>query len=89
MHEFVILKGCHHEKGIVHAAGDIARENGVADVPTPHRQSLALAFFEIASSDDGPLSVTGKNSPARFHLVVKIYDAGQPSKPAGKDLLVF
>lgn len=35
--ELVILEGLHHEQGKVHAARDVALEDGVAHVPAPHR----------------------------------------------------
>ncbi len=35
--ELVILEGRHHEQGKVHAARDVALEDGVAHVPAPHR----------------------------------------------------
>lgn len=46
--ELVVLEGLHHEQGEVHAARDVALENGIAHVPTPHRQALTLALLEVA-----------------------------------------
>ena len=47
----------------------IALENRIAHMPAPHGQALALTFFQVAPTDDGPLGITGKDSPARFFLV--------------------
>ena len=85
VNEIVILQGFHHEYGKVHAAHDVALEDGVAHVLAPHRQTLALAFFEVAPARDRPSRIAGKHPPARFHLVVD--DPGgmtvsTPSQPA-------
>jgi hypothetical protein len=37
VNEFVILEGCHHEEGIVHPAGEVALQDGIADVPALNR----------------------------------------------------
>src|SRR4051794_41362165 len=42
--ELVVLEGFHHEQGEVHAARDVALEDGVAHVSAPHGQALALAL---------------------------------------------
>ena len=78
----VILEGLDHEQGKVHAAGDIAFEDGVANVPTPDGQALTLAFFQVAPAHDGPPRVAGKDPPACFDLIVKVRKAGEPSEPA-------
>jgi hypothetical protein len=75
--QLVVLEGLYHEQGEVHAARDVAFEDRVAHVPTPHRQTLAFALFEIAPADDGPPRFAFKHSPARFHLIVDVYDARQ------------
>ena len=75
MDQIVILQGLHHKKGKVYTARDVAPKYGIAYVPTPNGKALALALFEGASTHDRPPSVAAKNPPARFHLVVKIYDA--------------
>ena len=80
--QLVILDGLYHEQGKVYAARDIALEDGVAYVPTPHGQSLALALFEIASADDCPPRITGEYSPTCFHLVVEVREANEPRDPA-------
>ena len=53
----------------------------------PHRQSLGLTFFEVASPHDRPTGVAGKHPPARFQLVINIDEAGEPPKSAGGLLL--
>ena len=62
--EFVVLEGRHHEEGKVHAARDVTRKDGVAYLPAPHWQALALAFLEVAPAHDGP-RVSLSNSRAR------------------------
>ena len=47
-------------------ARDVAFENGVAHVPAPHGQALALALLEVAPTHDGPARVAGKHPPARL-----------------------
>jgi hypothetical protein len=73
--QLIILEGFYHEQSKVHAARDIALEDGIAYVPTPHGQTLALALFEVASTYDRPQGVAGKHPPARFHLIVDIHNA--------------
>ena len=82
--EFVVLKGRHHEEGKSTRRVMLLCEDGVAYMPAPHRQALALTFFKVASAHDRPPGVAGKNPPARFHLVVDFHDAGQPPEPAGE-----
>ena len=74
----VVLKCGDHEQGVVHAARQIAGEDGIAHMLTPHRQALALAFFKIAAAYDRPPGIAGKNPPARFHLVINIAEVGEP-----------
>src|SRR6266545_2985802 len=83
--ELVILEGLHHEQGKVHAARDVALENGVTHVPAPHGQALALALLEVAAAHDGPPRVAGEHPPARLHLVVEVGEASQTRERA-KDL---
>jgi hypothetical protein len=87
VNEFVILEGCQHEVGIIHPAGYVAGEDGVADMPAPHWQSLALAFFKIAAPYNSPPGIAGKNPPARFNLIINFHGASKPTKPAS-DLLL-
>jgi Bacterial regulatory proteins, luxR family len=49
----------------------------VAHVPTPHRQTVALALLEVAAPHDGPARAAGEHPPARLHLVVDVEYAGQ------------
>jgi hypothetical protein len=74
-------------KGIVHAAREVAGENGIAYVPTPHGQTLTLTLLKIAAAHDRPAGVAGKNPPTRFYLIVQIHKGKDPRKPAG-DLLL-
>src|SRR5437762_4825625 len=78
----VIFESSHHEEGKVHAARDVAREDGVANVPTPDWQTLALPFFEVAPSYNRPPRVACKHAPASLHLVSEVHDAGEASQPA-------
>ena len=80
--ERVIFESCHHEEGKVHAPRDVARQDGVANVPTPDGQTLALTFFEVAPSHNRPPRVACKHAPASLHLVIEVHDAGEASKPA-------
>ena len=80
--ELVVLEGRHHEEGKVHAARHVALENGVADVPAPHWQALALALLEVAPAHDGPPRVACKHPPARLHLVVEVHNASEAREPA-------
>lgn len=83
MDECVVLESLDHEQGIVHAAREVAGENGITYMTTPYRQTLALAFLEIAAAHDRPASSAGKDATARLHLVVKINEGNDPRKPAG------
>src|SRR5438132_4226186 len=78
----VIFESSHHEERKVHAARDVARQDGVANVPTPDWQTLALTFFEVAPSYNRPPRVACKHAPASLHLVIQVDDAAAPSKPA-------
>src|SRR5882672_3732572 len=79
--ELVVLEGRHHEEGKVHAARDVARKDGVAYVPAPHGQALALAFLEVAPAHDGPPRVACKHPPARLNLIVEIHYAREAREP--------
>ena len=50
--------------GKVHAARDVALEDGVAYVPAPHWQALTLALFVVAPAHDSPPGFAGKHPPA-------------------------
>jgi hypothetical protein len=82
MNECVVVQSGHHEQSKVYAAGDVALKYGVTDVPTPHRQPLALAFLEVASANDSPPSLAGKHPSARLDLIVKIRETGNTGDPA-------
>lgn len=84
MNEFVVLKGRNHEAGEVHAARDVAREDGVADMPAPYGQTLALPFFEIAPAHDCPAGLACKHPSACLHLVVEFPDSKQQCEPSGR-----
>ena len=78
----VIFESRHHEEGKIHAARDVARQNGVANVPTPDWQTLARTFFEVAPSYNRPHRVACEHAPASLHLVIEVHNAGETSKPA-------
>jgi hypothetical protein len=46
-------------------------------MPAPHRQALALAFFEIAAAHDGPPGIADEHPSACFDLVIEIHRAGK------------
>src|SRR5581483_9845188 len=82
VNQCIVLDCRDHEQRKIHTAREVALENRVTDVPAPHRKTLALAFFEVASAYDGPARATGKHPPARFHLVVEIREAGEARETA-------
>jgi hypothetical protein len=53
-------------------------------VPTPHRQTLAFALFEIAAADDRPAAVAGEYAPERLDLVVDLPEAKQTGDDRAK-----
>ncbi len=77
MNEFVVLERRHHEQAKVHAAHDVTSEDGIADVPAPHGQTLTFALFEVAPAHDRLPGVAGKDPLAPFHLFVKFHDASE------------
>src|SRR6476660_5726016 len=81
--EVVVLQGFHHEQGKVHAARAVALEDGVAHVPAPHRQALAVALFQVAAAYDRPPSVAGKYPLACLHLVVEVREASEAGQRTG------
>src|SRR3954471_17849721 len=80
--ELVVLEGLHHEQGKVHAAREVALEDGIAHVPAPHGQALALALLEIAPAHEGPPGVACEYPPARLHLVVEVREASEARERA-------
>src|SRR3954447_21142889 len=83
VNKIVVFEGLHHEQGKVHAARDVALEDGVAHVPAPHWQALAVALLEVAATHDGPAGVAGEDALSRLHLVVEVDDPGEASETAG------
>ena len=82
MYQLVVLQGRHHEQGEVHPPGDVARQDGVAHVPAPHRKALALAFFELAAAHDGPPRIAGEHASAGFNLVIEVDRPDELAEPA-------
>jgi len=78
VNQLIIFESLNHEQGKIYTASDITLENGVAYVPTPDGQTLALALLQAASAYDSPPSITCKNPPACFHLVVDVHKAKKP-----------
>ena len=78
----VVFESSHHEERKVHAARDVARQDGIANVPTPDWQTLALTFLEVAPSHNRPPRVACKHAPASLHVGIEVHDAGEASKPA-------
>src|SRR5687768_17140826 len=82
VNEIVVPERLDHEQGEVHAAREVALEDGVADVAAPDRQALAFALLEVAATDDGPAGVAGEDPSARLHLVVEVGEAGEACEAA-------
>src|SRR3954454_11934732 len=79
--ELSVLEGRHHEEGKVHATRHVALKNGIAHVPAPHWQALALALLEIAPAHNRPPRVACKHPSARLNLVVEVHNASEPREP--------
>src|SRR5438477_5305528 len=79
--ELVVLEGRHHEEGKVHATCHVALENGIAHMPAPHWQALALALLEVATAHDRPPRVACKHPSGRFNLVVEVHNASESRDP--------
>lgn len=80
--ELVICQGSDHEEREIHAAGKVAFENGIPNMPAPNGQALSLSLFEITPANDRPLRVAGEYSSTRFDLVVKFREAQESGKSA-------
>src|SRR5215467_12142210 len=80
--ELVVFERLDHEQGEVHAAREAALEDGVAHVPAPHGQALAVALLEVAPAHDGPERVAGEYAPGRLHLVVEVCEASETRERA-------
>jgi hypothetical protein len=70
-------------RGKIDAAGDVALEDGVAHMPAPHGQALALALLEVAAAHNRPPCVAGEHPPARLDLVVEVGETSEARKWAG------
>src|SRR6185436_16570956 len=79
--ELVVLGGRHHEEGKVHATRHVALEYGIAHVPAPRWQALALALLEVARAHDCPPRVACKHSSGRLNLVVEVHNASEAREP--------
>src|SRR5215218_6456952 len=75
--ELVVLECVHHEEGEVDAAREVAFEDGIAHVPAPDGQALALALLEVAAAHDRPARVAGEHPPARLDLIVEVGEASE------------
>ena len=60
----------------------VALEDGVAHVPAPHGQALALALLEVAPAHDGPPRVAGEHAPTGLNLVVEVHRSKELADPA-------
>src|SRR5689334_9254857 len=81
MYQVVVLQGRHHEQGEVHPPGDVALKDGVTYMSAPHRKALALAFFELAATHNGPPCIAGEHAAAGFDLVVEVDRPGELAEP--------
>ena len=87
MDEVVVGERFDHEQGEVDPAREVAREEGIADVPASRGQALARALLQIAPADYGPARIARVHQPARHDLVVEVDDAGQSAeRPSDADL---
>ena len=80
----VVLKRRDHEQGIVHAAREVAREDGITDMRLHTGRPWLSPSSRSLPAHDRPAGIAGKHPPARFHLVIDIHEAGEPPKPAAK-----
>jgi hypothetical protein len=80
VNEFVIFKGGYHKEGIIHAVGNVALEDEITYMPAPHRQSLALTFFEVAS----PGSITLAESRKEIYSEIGSDNPIRSTKYQGK-----
>src|SRR5438046_2318550 len=82
VNERVIRERRDHKQSEVDPASAIALEDGVTDVPTPYRQTFALALFEVTATHDCPACVAGEDAAACLDLVTEVRKASEPCKPA-------
>lgn len=85
--EAIVLEGLYHEQGKIDTTGEVALEDGIAHVTTPHGQALAFPFFEVATANNGPQGVAGEHAATSLHLIVDIHEASEATEPAGDDLV--
>lgn len=81
MNKSVILERRYHEKGIVYAASDIARQYGIPNMPAPHGEALTIALFKVTSARNCPKRIALKNTSAGLNLVVDVNETCNPSNP--------
>src|SRR3982074_3626471 len=79
--ELVVLEGRHHEEGKVHATRHVALENGIAHVPAPHWQALALPLLGLAPAPAAPPRGPCKPPWGPFNLVVEVHNASEAREP--------
>ena len=82
MDQCIVGQRLYQKQGVVHAAGEVAGKDRVADVAAPYRQSLTLTLLQVAAAHDRPTRVAGEHPPAGLHLVVDVDDSSEPPKPA-------
>jgi len=80
--ERVIFESCHHEEGRVHAVRDVARQDGVANVPSPDWQTWLSPSSRSLPLTTVHLVFACKHALASLHLVIEVHDAGEARKPA-------
>ena len=73
----VILERGDHEQCEINAPCPVALEDGIADVPAPDREPLALPLLQGAAAYDCPTSVAGKDAAARLNLVLEVRKASK------------
>src|SRR5207248_9646208 len=61
---------------------EVALEDGVDDMFTPHREALALAFLEVAAAHDSPPGIAREHPPAGLHLVIEVCESSQSCQRA-------
>src|SRR5690349_13690096 len=75
--QVVVLQRGYHKEREIDPPSQVALQDRVTNVPTPYRQPLTTAFFELARAHKSPARIAGEYSSARFHLIVKINLASQ------------
>ena len=80
MHKRLVRECFDHEECEVDPSGSVARKDRVADVATPHRQALALTFFEIAPAHDCPAPIACEDPVRRLDLIIKVGKASEATE---------